>query len=512
MSGIVRGDQIGRDLVLTPDLCVVGSGPGGAIMASRLAEAGAEVVVLEEGGYHTKAGFDMQEATAYPQLYQDRGNRATADLSIAILQGRAVGGGSVVNWTSSFRTPDDVLALWREKEGAELTPEALRPHFEEVEKRLGITKVDLDEVNPNNRALYDGCKKMGWSVDTIKRNVRECLRTGYCGMGCPIDAKQSAALTYLPDAVSRGATIYANCRVRRIEWDGTRAQAVIGEILHPGTQRQTGRIVRVEPRELVLSCGALNTPALLLRSGLAQGPVGKKTWLHPTVAMVAIYRDAIEGYYGAPQSVASHHFARREPRAGFFMEAAPVHPMLAGLAFPGFGAQLTGQMGLLPNAAVSIALMIDGFGEGEEGGTVSLRPDGAPRIDYPLGARHAECFRTAMKMLAQAHLANGALRVSSLHTPAVALRSANDLPALDAAPFGPNRCAVFTAHQMGGCRMGSNPARSVVRPDLRHHFIDNLWIADGSVFPTGLGVNPMESIYGVSSWAAQNVRAALAKA
>ena len=319
MSGIVRGDQIARDLVLTPDLCVVGSGPGGAIMASRLAEAGAEVVVLEEGGHHTKAEFDMQEATAYPRFYQDRGNRATADLSIAVLQGRAVGGGTVVNWTTSFRIPDDVLAVWREKEGSALTPQSLRPHFEEVEKRLAIEKVDLDDVNPNNRALYDGCKKMGWAVDTTKRNVRECLRTGYCGMGCPVDAKQSAALTYLPDAVARGATIYANCRARRIEWDGTRAQAVIGEVLHPTTQLQTGRTIRVEPRELVVSCGALNSPALLLRSGLTQGPVGKKTWLHPTIAMVAMYRDAIEGFYGAPQSVASHHFSRRDANAGFFL-------------------------------------------------------------------------------------------------------------------------------------------------------------------------------------------------
>jgi choline dehydrogenase-like flavoprotein len=512
MSGIVRGDQIRQDVVLTPDLCVVGSGPGGAIVASRLADAGAEVVVLEEGGHYTKADFDMQEATAYPHLYQDRGNRATADLSIAVLQGRAVGGGTVVNWTTSFRTPDDVIDSWREKDGATVTPEALRPHFEEVEKRLGIQKVDLDDVNANNRALYDGCKKMGWSVDTTRRNVRECLRTGYCGMGCPVDAKQSAALTYLPHAVSRGATIYANCRARRIEWDGTRAQAVVGEVLHPGTQQQTGRTIRVEPRELVVSCGALNSLALLLRSGLAQGPVGKKTWLHPTIAMVAMYRDAIEGFYGAPQSVASHHFARRAPHAGFFMEASPVHPMLAGIAFPGFGTQLTSQMALLPNVAVSIALMIDGFGEGEEGGTVSLRPDGAPSLDYPLGERHQECFRAAMKALAQAHLANGALRVSSLHLPAVVVRSEKDLGALDAAPLGPNQCGVFTAHQMGGCRMGSDPAKSVVRPDLRHHYIDNLWVVDGSVFPTGLGVNPMESIYAVGSWAAQHVRAALAKA
>src|SRR5438309_4021288 len=348
VSGIVRGDQVGQDLVLRPDVCVVGSGPGGAMMASRLAEAGAQVVVLEEGGYHQKDEFDMQEATAYPRLYQDRGNRATADLSIAVLQGRAVGGGTVVNWTTSFRTPDDVLGFWREKEGAVLDPAALRPHFEEIEKRLGISKVDLEEVNANNRALYDGCKKLGWAVDTTSRNVRGCLRTGYCGMGCPVDAKQSAVLTYLPDAVSHGATVHANCRVRRIEWSGKRATAVVGEVLHPGTQEQTGRTARVEPRAVVVSCGALNSPALLLRSGLAQGPVGKKTWLHPVVAMAALYRDPIEAFYGAPQSVASHHFAHREPAAGFFLEASPLHPMLAGIAFPGFGPAMTAQMSLLP--------------------------------------------------------------------------------------------------------------------------------------------------------------------
>src|SRR5260370_27083971 len=170
----------------------------------------------------------MQEATAYPRLYQDRGNRATADLSIAVLQGRAVGGGTVVNWTASYRTPDEVLAFWREGSGSQLTPELLRPHFDEVEARLGISKVDLDEVNPNNRAIYDGCKKLGWQVDTTRRNVRGCLRSGYCGMGCPVDAKQSAALTYLPDAVAAGAEVYANCRVEKIEWSGRRASAAVG--------------------------------------------------------------------------------------------------------------------------------------------------------------------------------------------------------------------------------------------------------------------------------------------
>src|SRR5438067_12190357 len=131
-----------RDVVVRPDVCIVGSGPGGAMVAARLARAGAKVVVLEEGGYHQKDEFDMQEATAFPRLYQDRGNRATADLSISVLQGRAVGGGTVVNWTTSYRTPDDVLAYWRDHFGLALTPDALKPHFEEVEKRLGLEKVD----------------------------------------------------------------------------------------------------------------------------------------------------------------------------------------------------------------------------------------------------------------------------------------------------------------------------------------------------------------------------------
>jgi len=507
---IVTGADVQRDLILKPDVCVVGSGPGGAIVASRLASAGASVVVLEEGGHHTKAEFDMQESTAYPRLYQDRGNRATADLSVAVLQGRAVGGGTVVNWTTSFRTPEDVVARWREKDGARVSPEALRPHFEEVEERLGIAKVDLEDTNPNNRRLYDGCKKLGWDVDTTRRNVRQCLRTGYCGMGCPVDAKQSAALTYLPDAIAKGATVHADCRARRIEWNGKRAVAVIGEVLHPGTQEQTGRTVRVEPRAVVVSCGALNSPALLLRSGIEQGPVGKKTWLHPTVAVAAIYREPIEAFYGAPQSVASHHFAHRSEGAGFFLEAAPLHPMLAGIALPGFGARMRSDLALLPNTAVSIALMIDGFGDGEEGGTVSLRSDGNPKLDYPFTPRHYECWRAGMKALARVHLANGATRVQSLHFVPVMVRSEADLSKIDEAPLGPNLCAVFTAHQMGGCGLGADPARSVIDPELRHHFLENLWIADGSVFPTLLGVNPMESIYGISSWAAERIRSTLA--
>ena len=499
-----------KDLLLKPDVCIAGSGPGGAMIASRLARAGASVVVLEEGGYHTKEEFDMQEATAYPRLYQDRGNRATADLSIQVLQGRAVGGGTVVNWTTSYRTPDHVLEHWSRVEGLPLTPAVLRPHFEEVERRLGIAKVEYEDTNPNNRTIYDGCKKLGWQVDTTSRNVRQCLRTGYCGMGCPVDAKQSATLTYLPDAVSAGAEIYADCRVEKIEWQGKRAGAVIGAFLKPGTQEATGRTVRVEPRVVVVAGGAINSPVLLLRSGLDRGPVGKYTWLHPVVAMGAFYDEKVEGFYGAPQSVASHHFARREEGAGFFIEAAPVHPMLASIAMPGFGGPLRAKMAMLPNVCATIALMVDGFDASENGGTVTVRDGGGPKLDYPFTERMYECFRAGMKAIARIHLANGAREIVSFHAEPVSIRNEGDLARIDQVPLIPNRFAVFTAHQMGGCRMGSDPARSVVNPQLRHHQVENLFVVDGSVFPTSLGVNPMESIYGLASWASAHVRAAAA--
>jgi choline dehydrogenase-like flavoprotein len=498
-----------EDLVLKPDVCIVGSGPGGSMVASRLSRAGAKVVVLEEGGYNTKEQFDMQEPRAFQRLYQDRGNRATADLSIAVLQGRSVGGGTVINWTTSYRTPDDVLEYWRTKQGALLTPDDLKPHFDEVEQRLGIQKVDYEDTNANNRVIYDGCKKLGWQVDTTKRNVRGCLRTGYCGMGCPVDAKQSASLTYLPDAVAAGAEVYANVRVQRIETDGKRAVAAIGAVLHRQSQEATGRTIRVEPRVMVVSGGALNSPALLLRSGLDQGPVGKKTWLHPTIAVGAFYKEPIEGYYGAPQSVASHHFAHRGENAGFFIEAAPVHPMLASIAAPGFGAGFTGRMSRLPNLCATISLMIDGFDEGEAGGTVTARKDGGPKLDYPFTPRMHECFTAGMKAIARLHLANGALEVQTFHNDPVHIKSEKDVGQIDSRPLGPNLVAAFTAHQMGGCRMGADPAHSVVDPRLRHHHVQNLFVVDGSVFPTALGVNPMETIYGVASWASEHVKAAL---
>lgn len=510
MSGrIWSGAELTADVDVEADVAIVGSGAGGAMLAAGLVEAGLRVVMLEEGGHHTRKEFGRHEAESMPMLYQERGTRGTADLAISILQGRAVGGTTVINWTTCFRTPDAVLAHWASKHGITgLSSADLAPHFDAVEARLNIHPWPDAMVNANNAVLREGCQKLGWAWGGLRRNVNGCANSGMCGLGCPVDGKQSMLVTCVPDAIAGGLQLYADTRAVRIETDGDRVIAVHGEVLTRGTEGRTGRKVRVRPKVLVVSGGAINTPALLLRSQITDGPVGQRTFLHPVVGMAGRYGKDIDGFYGAPQSVGSHHFAERGEDVGFFLETAPMQPLLISTAFPQFGAKRAAWMADLRRTGTLIALSIDGFHDGVEGGTVSLRSDGRVRIDYPIGPKLEESFRASMKAMAQIALAAGAERVWSLHPDEVEIRTEADIAKLDAAPYGALQHSIFTAHQMGGCAMGPEPASSVVDTDLRHHRVKNLFVVDGSVLPTSLGVNPSETVYALAHRARAVVAAA----
>lgn len=498
---VVDGSAATADLDLEADVCVIGSGAGGAVTAAVLAEAGRSVIVVEEGGYFTHADFDMREAHTVPRLYQESMQRTTEDLAISILQGRAVGGTTVVNWTTSFRTPPDVVDHWAKEHAVGGFAYAdLVPHYEAIERRLSIQKVDEAAMNRNNRRFYEGCKAKGFEVDTTRRNVHQCLQTGYCGMGCPVNAKRSMLVTLIPDAVDAGARILFRARVARLERSGDAIRAAHATLLDASGYAPTGRRATIRAKRFVLSGGALNSPALLLRSGIDSGGlVGTRTFLHPVVGVTGLYDEPVEAFVGAPQSAASHAFAHRGEDVGFFMETAPIYPMLGAMALPGLGAAHRSLMEAVARRTLHIALAIDGFHDAVPGGTVKLRPSGAPLLDYAIVPKIWEAFRTSTRRLVEINLASGAREVQTLHDPPLTFRSEKDLDRLDAAPWEPCRVAVFTAHQMGGCRMGDDPRTSVVRSsDLRHHTVENLHVIDGSVFPTSLGVNPQESIYGLA--------------
>jgi len=511
---IYTGPDVREDKTLECDVCIVGSGAGGAHVAQRLATQGKRVIVLEDGGFHTSKTFDMTELNMTRRLYQEGGARATADQSMQILQGRAVGGTTVVNWTTCFRTPKRVFDFWREHHGVEgITYDALVPHWEQIEKRLNVITMTLEQTNKNNLVTYNGAKKLGWDAEFLARNVKNCAHTGYCGMGCPIDAKQSMLVTMLPEAVRAGADIYANAWVAKITRDKRRCTSVIARIRNPETEQLTNVTLTVKAKVVVLAGGAINTPALLLRSEFdANGRTGMRTFLHPAIGGIGVHEEPIEPFTGAPQYVHSKQFIDRgRDKMGMLLEGAPLFPVMLGTSKP-FGLEKQAMMDLLPNLSLTGVLLHDGFDldNYDDGAMVTVRSDGNPRIDYKWTSRLEEGLREATRNALHVQLAGGAKQVFSTHP--VYARTHDEVDRqVDAAKYGPNEIGISVFHVMGGCPMGTNERKSIVDSrTLRHHGFDNMFVIDGSVYPTSLTVNPQLSIYGLASWASRFVLEAAA--
>lgn len=512
---VVDAAALERDRDIDCDVAIVGSGAGGGVSAEILAAAGLRVAIIEEGPLASAAEFNMREREAYPRLYMESAGRQTLDKGITLLQGRCVGGGTTVNWTSSFRTPAATLAYWRDSLGlASMTPAALDPWFARLEERLAIGPWGV-APNENNDVLRRGGAKLGIATGLIRRNVKGCANLGYCGMGCPTNAKQSMLVTAIPAALDRGAILVHRARVVRLERSGDRIAACEAFGVEGNGAAASSHRVRVRARHFVLSAGAIGTPGLLLASNLPDphGRVGLRTFLHPTVVSGAVMPKKVEGYFGAPQSVYSDHFLDGAPLdgpAGFKLEAPPVHPILAGITLPGFGEAHARWMRRFPNLQVLIALLRDGFHPESPGGRVVLRDDGWPVLDYAMGDYLWEGARRAYLAMAEIQFAAGAASVMPLHesaVPATSWRAAR--AGIEGLPLRALAARVVSAHVMGGCAMGADPRSAVAAENGRHHHVENLSIHDASLFPTSLGTNPQLTIYALCARLADGLAASL---
>ncbi|HEV8399613.1 MAG TPA: GMC family oxidoreductase [Gemmatimonadales bacterium] len=495
----LRPLAITRDTTLTCDVVVVGSGAGGAVVAAELAAAGKDVVVLEKGAYRNEADFTQQEGDGLERLYDAGGLLATRDLSLVILQGATLGGGTVVNYTTSFATPESVRDEWAREHGL--------PHFTGAEftrsldaaaRRIGV---NTDHATPSgrDRVLIKGLEQLGWHHGLLPRNVRGCSQDdacGYCGYGCRSAAKQSTLVTFLPDAVARGARIVVDCDVRRVSIAQGQATGVAA--------RAGGHALIVRAGAVVVACGSIHSPALLLRSGVQLPALGRFLALHPATAVFGTMDDAVRPWTGTLQAHYSDQFADLDRGYGFKFETAPVHPSLLALAAPWeSAAQYADRMGRLAHTTVCGILLRDRFG-----GRVSVDRDGCPVVDYRVSRYDAVHLRRALSAGAELLEAAGAREVWAPLARWVSYKpgrpNARDewLRRVDAAGWGANQLLLVTFHQMASCRMGSSAATSVVDPENRVWGVRDLYVADASVFPTSSGVNPMLTIMGIAHRAA----------
>jgi choline dehydrogenase-like flavoprotein len=502
-----------RSTTIECDVCVVGSGAAGGVVAAALARANLAVVVLESGPADQGGDFSQRELESTQRLYHGAGLTSTRDAAISILAGRCLGGGTAVNWQTSLRTPDYVRDEWSEASGCALfTSDEFTRALDDVSQRLDVSTAE-STVNANNACLERGCSVLGYEHARIARNARGCdpSQCGYCAFGCRLGGKRSTTVTYLHDAQrAAAARIVAECWAHRVEVERGQVAGV-----HARVRGATGVPLDLTIRapRVVVCAGGLESPALLQRSGIELPELGRNLYLHPTTGVAAVYEARVEPWLGPPQTVVSSELARADGNFGVRLETAPVHPGLLGFAAPWTCAR--DYRRLMQRAEALSAIIV--LARDRVGGSVRARRDGSIAIRYRPGASERALLARGVAAAVRIHVAAGAREVHTLHT-----RGLSFAPSAAGAPRDVDRFCdrvlaervdanwmlLFSAHQMGTCRMGREPRSAVCDETGAVFGVRGLYVADASAFPASSGVNPMLTVMALARCVARAVTAA----
>ena len=497
-----------RDTTLDCDVVVVGSGAGGGVVAGLLAEAGKNVVVLEKGENPTAEAFTQVEGDMLNGFYLDGGLMMTQSGSLPILAGSCLGGGTVINYTTSFPLPAPVRRQWDACSGLDLFAGS---RFEEsmrrVCERVGVT-TECSEPGRRDQLLEAGCRALGWHVDVIPRNVTKAckrgLECGFCGYGCRHHGKNSTALTYLADAAKLGARMVVRCEAERVLTRAGRATGVVARVRRADG---SGVTLTVRARAVVAACGSIYTPAFLARSGFTNPAIGRGLRLHPATAICGVFPERVEPWSGALQTRYSDQFADQHDSYGVKFETVPVHFALPASAFGWDGtARYKDDIGRLGNFSIVGALLRDRCP-----GRVDTSRDGRPRVHYELSSYDIGHLRAGLRGAARVLAAAGATEILSLHQPPVRSHPGREGwleefgRRMDERGYGRCRMSFISFHQMGTCAMGAGPETSVVGETGEAHDVKGLYVADASAFPASSGVNPMITIMAVADHVARGM-------
>ncbi len=502
------------DQELTCDVVIIGSGAGGSVVAAELAKAGQDVIIVEKGPFVLPHEMTQREVEMITKLYDRNGIFASKDGGTGILAGSCVGGGTTVNWAGMFRTPDYVLEEWSKEHGnPQFTDKEFLKGFEFIEERTKVIKEPVVH-NPQNNAIVVGGKKLGYKVDVVPRNYQlqeniardtsyhKCQ--GYATLGDNQGDKLGTMLTFLKDAHEAGARLLADTYAERITTTNGTATGVEG--WYKSSENKQYKIT-IKAKRVVVAAGALHSPALLRRSGLKHPHIGKHLYLHPVNAVSALYEQKMESWYGPMMSAVCDEFTQLDGNFGFKIETPPIHSGFYALAMPWMSArQLKEEMKKISQMGLMFGLVRDKFG-----GQVKLSKKGLPVVNYKLSAYDKKHFIRGMQECVKIHTAAGATQVRILHNQRILFDPAKDnletfLSKIESLRWETNRYSLFSAHQMGTCRMGGTDKDYPVKPSGETREVKNLFVADASTFPKCSGSNPMLSIMAIAYYIAQGLK------
>jgi choline dehydrogenase-like flavoprotein len=482
---VVRGSMLKRNTTIKADACVIGTGAGGAVVAKELAEAGLTVAMLEEGEHHVTDDYTARPREMSALLYRDGGQIATIGVPPILLPlGRTVGGSSHVNSATCFRTPASVLDLWGERFGLEeLTSGEMDPYFRRVERELNVVQTPPEIAGANTAVVKRGADRLGYSGDYIYRNVRGCVGSGVCNFGCPTSAKQHVGVTYVPKAWDAGATTYSGTTARRLLLDGQRVKAV-------EAKTSSGRTLTVECDAAIVAAGTIHSPLFLRRQRLRDpsGQVGRNLSLHPATGVRALFEEEIEMWKGVPQAYFIDEFADE----GIMLEGAAGTPDWIATSLPYVGdrhRELMEKVGNLSQFGLMVSDSSRGFVR-EVRGTVF--------VHYDLNRDDTLKFKRGIELLCDIYWAAGAERV---YPPIAGVPELGpgEMNALRHRDLKAAQLSLMAFHPLGTCRMGADPAASPVDGSGKLRGYEGIYVADGSIVPSSLGVNPQITIMALAT-------------
>lgn len=483
------------------DYAVVGSGAGGAAAAIVLARGGAKVAIVEAGAWRDPDDYPSTTYGAMRDLMDEWGSTVTIGRALwPLVQARTMGGTTVINSAICVRTPEDIFAQWEKEHGISGLRDRVLSHEEAVERELFAEEVPPAARGLSNVLAKKGSDALGWDSHSMVRYVRGCEGAGQCLQGCRKKRKQSTNLNYVPETLERGGLVLSCAPVSEVVLEGRRARAVRGRFLHPRTRARGARFMVRARRAVIVAASVTRSPVILMRSGIRSAALGKYFRAHPGTGVFGCYEQPVDMNAGATQGWASTQF-RVDP--GLKLETLAIPPELVASRLSGGGIELMKRLAEYRHIAMWCHAV-----RAESVGTISHAPfSDTPVVRYTLDRADMERFREGMILLAKQHFAAGARSIiPGIHGMPFKL-GPDEIGALDDAPLDPRRYIAILSHLFGGCVMGRDPKTSVVDSRGRVHGYDGLVVADASVIPTNLGVNPQHTIMGLARTFAEDLLA-----